>query len=1040
MLISMRKPKIKHHLQYSNNYIGESGHNVLGDGFASRFRIRLRYTALTIFPAIVIIILSGCSSNSGNTNTNQPPAMVSPGTVILTGRTMPVSTKLTSGAATPDGLAITFDDAAISKDGDSYENILSGPVVTDIDAQTQPVIGQKGDLAPDIYKSIKLTISNVDWNVNWSFTNPSPCDGATNGSASGSLDMGGVSSLYFNTADLGGNTLLHYQSAQIFSGYAGDADHPFLLPAPIQVMKDETTMVNLVVGIEDTLGCSHLSVFNRTDGTPDPNVSPLREISGTATQLSGPFGLTVDTGQQQLIATNSVNSTITVYPIDSTNNTKPLRTIRGPDTRLNGPTSVALYSAGQAGGSGDEYIVANRDNNSIATYTATSSYNAAPVRTIWGSFTGLSKPTGLAVNLDPLGNGDPNRDELLIANSGNDSLTSYTRVGDGNAFPIVTLQGSLTQLDHPCGININKSHHEVFVTNKNSNTITVYDLFDLDGSRPIVDTSGSVVTSPHINIPPLLTILSSAGFDKPCGIVVDNNNAEIIVANGGNDTVSYFDLGAVPTPEDLSLNPVTAPLTLTPKRGLSGPNTGLHDPVALKLNGGELWVAHNGGNATMVKAPSIIPAVANEAAAANIKLNGDYNIVQFGIDFHKGTNGFGIKIPVIHSVRGKINFDAKSTPWPDLTFQLDSGVTQSERQIMEPSCTQPDLNPEHGFFGIAANNSFYAFSQNNPGMINGFYLPNGNSFAGVSYNGEDLYFLYGIKSTNVTIPYFSDDGTASGKGALYATANYTNYFYSLASFVNPPSSDTLEDMLSYGYVLTDPLNIVFDLVTSYYVQVINPMGRYEEPSNGGIYGPSIGMAGLHHNIQTSPITQHAGGFFENPGYGMVGAISLDSRSFIFMNDTILDTNGCRVANGIGIGLRQQAPNTIKTSDIKGTYYMAGIGDKFLQNERGAYISMKGSISFDGVGNATLVQNKNTEGDITSTTTSYFYQVVPGPLPGGDAQGKIDQSAVTNDILYLYHTLTSAPYAYALIGVDKQVLAFFENGGENRILGVAMLQN
>ena len=1034
----MKKSDIKHHSHWFIYEIGEYGDHA-GIGIpASIARLILRKMILVLFPAIVLIILAGCSGNSGSTDTSQVSVVIPTGKVMLTGRTKPVSTKLTPGTATPDSIAITIDDAAISEDGNSYINIISAPVVTNIDSQMQPTIGEKSDLFPGIYKSIKLSVSNVDWNVNWSFSKPSPCDSNTSGSAAGSLDKSDRPLLYFNTADLGGNTLLHYQSSGIVSGYAGDADHPFLLPVPIQVMQDETTTVNLVVGTENTLGCSHISVFNRTDGFPNPNVAPLNEIAGSATKLFGLTGLTVDPGQQQLIATNAVSSSITIYPTSSTNNAKPIRTVSGPDTRLNGPAAVAFYSSGQAGGSGDQYIVVNRDNNSIETYNATSADNAVPARTIWGLYAGLSEPTGIALNLDPIGDGDPNKDEILIANSGNDSITSYSRVGNGDTFPTVTLQGSLTQLDHPCRIEIDKSNHEVFVTNRNSNTITVYDLFDLDGSRKILDSTGAVLTSPHINIPPLLTIMSSAGFDEPCGIVIDNNNSEIIVANGGNDTVSFFDLGSVPTPEDLSLNPATAPLILTPKRSISGINTGLHEPIALLLNGGELWVAHNGGNTTMVQAPSIIPAITNEAAAANIKLNGEYNIVQYRIDLHKGTNGFGSKIPVIHSVRGKANFDAKNSPWPSFSFQVDTGVTQFERQLIEPSCTQPDLDLKNGFFGLAADDSFYAFSQNNPGMINGSFLPNGDSFAGVSYDGDDLYVIYGIKSANLTMPYFSDDGTNGGNPTNYATIDYMTYFQGIYRFLNPPADDQVQYLLDISDLYTDPLDFIFKITNSYRVRTQDPMGDYIAPESFPPSGPLANTTFSQH--LSNPTTLHIGGLFENTAYGMAGALSKDGRSFIFMNDTHVDTNGCRVAGGIGVGLRQTSPGTFKTGDIKGTYFMAGIGDQYQPNERSKYFSMLGSISFDGAGTATLTQNKNTEGDITSTTTSYFYQVVSGNLPGADINGHINSNSVSTDILKLYPSLSSSsPYAIAAIGLDGQLLAFYETGGENRFLGYALLQ-
>ena len=977
----------------------------------------------------------GCSSDSGTSST-QAPVKVSKGSIALTARTKPVSTSLTPGTATPDGVAITIDEAAISTDGSSYETIMTGPIMTDIDSQMHPDIAVKDNLVPAVYKSVKLTVSKVDWHADWTLSNPSPCDGATSGSASGSLDLSATPTLYFNTADMGGNTLLHYQSTPPESGYAGDADHPFILPAPIHVESDETAMVSLVLNTEYTLGCSRLSVFPRTAGSPDPDVSPLREIVGTATGLFGVSGVSADTDQKQVIATNGVGDSLTIYPFDGQNDVAPVRSIAGPDTRLNDPVASAFYSAGQAGGSGNQYIVLNHNNDSIVTYSASDTGNVKPLRTIWGLFTGLSNPTGFALNLDPLGNGDPAQDEILVANGGNDSITSYARIGDGDTFPLRTLQGSLTELAHPCAIAVYKQHHEVFVGNSNSNIITVYDLFDLDGSRNIFDPdTGAVLSSPHINIPPLLTVTSSAGFSEPCGITVDGTNAEIIVAGKGNDSISVFDLAAVPTPEALGLNPATAPLALAPKRTIAGPNTGLHGPSGAQVVDADLWVSNNGGQTVMMQAPSIIPAVSNESAAANSTLDGTYNIVRFGIDFRRGTNGFGSKIPVIHAERGTATFSAQAANWPSFTYRRDSAVKQFKRQVLEPGCDQPDHNIHDGFFGVATGNTFYAFTQENQGMFSGSFLPNGEDFAGVSYDGAEMAVIYGIKTTGTAVPYLSKDGSNTGSPVYYVYANYSNYFKGISRFLDPPKSDQFYSVLNFGYLYTNPSAFLSRLSGADAVFAKDPMGEFLIPkvSKSGLSG--------YPNVTGSSLAVHAGGLFENAGYGMAGAISEDSKSMIFVDDiATVDENDCQVAGGIGVGLRQGDPNTFKTKDIKGDYFFTGIGDDFQSStERARYFSMSGTISFDGGGKATMVQYKNSEGEISATTNTFAYQVVSTQIPGISGPG-IHVVNINPDVLRLYNMDdANTPYAKALIGVDGRILTFFQTG-TTRLLGTALQQN
>ena len=155
-----------------------------------------------------------------------------------------------------------------------------------------------------------------------------------------------------------------------------------------------------------------------------------------------------------------------------------------------------------------------------------------------------------------------------------------------------------------------------------------------------------------------------------------------------------------------------------------------------------------------------------------------------------------------------------------------------------------------------------------------------------------------------------------------------------------------------------------------------------------------------------------------------------------MNDiTTVDSNDCRTVGGVGVGLRQGVPDTIKTDNIKGTYFIAGIGDDYTSKTvRDSYFSMSGSITFDGGGSATMISNKDSEGEITSTKNTYAYQVVPTLVPGKDAN-----STVTMDVLNLFTSdSATTPYASALIGNDGQILAFYQSGN-TRFLGIAVLQ-
>ena len=353
---------------------------------------------------------------------------------------------------------------------------------------------------------------------------------------------------------------------------------------------------------------------------------------------------------------------------------------------------------------------------------------------------------------------------------------------------------------------------------------------------------------------------------------------------------------------------------------------------------------------------------------------------------------------------------------------------------MELGCGQPDLNTTEGFFGVAADNSFYAFTPDNREIFNGSFLANGEDFAGVSYDGDEMYVLYGVKSSGSSIPYLSADGTSAGDPATYAYTNYFIYFMNLNRFLDPPKADIFENILNVGYVSSNATAIFSLFVNSFKAFMFSPMGEYDTPQ---ALAPRSGASTAGAN---NPTVVHAGGSFENSRLGIAGAVSSDSKSFIFMNDiTHVDANNCQTTGGVGVGLRQQVAGTIKTQDIKGTYFITGIGDDYQSAaERYKYFSMSGSISFDGGGSTTMVLTKNSEGEVTSTKTSYSYQVVPTSVPGLKVSGT-GLGNISMDVLTLYSSgSVTAPYASALIGKDGKILSFYQ-AGNTHLLGYALLQ-
>jgi sugar lactone lactonase YvrE len=73
-------------------------------------------------------------------------------------------------------------------------------------------------------------------------------------------------------------------------------------------------------------------------------------------------------------------------------------------------------------------------------YAAGAGGNVAPTRTIAGSSTGLSTPTGIA--LDASGN-------IYVTTNGNRSVVVFAPSASGNVTPLRTIEGGATGLANP---------------------------------------------------------------------------------------------------------------------------------------------------------------------------------------------------------------------------------------------------------------------------------------------------------------------------------------------------------------------------------------------------------------------------------------------------------------------------------------------------------------------------------------------------------------------------------------------------------------
>jgi hypothetical protein len=91
-----------------------------------------------------------------------------------------------------------------------------------------------------------------------------------------------------------------------------------------------------------------------------------------------------------LYVANYSNHTITVFGPGASGNVAPIRTISGPMTGLSNPSGIALNPSGNL-------YVANDVVNSVVVFAPGAAGNVTPIRTLSGPSTGINRPAALAL-------------------------------------------------------------------------------------------------------------------------------------------------------------------------------------------------------------------------------------------------------------------------------------------------------------------------------------------------------------------------------------------------------------------------------------------------------------------------------------------------------------------------------------------------------------------------------------------------------------------------------------------------------------------
>jgi DNA-binding beta-propeller fold protein YncE len=211
--------------------------------------------------------------------------------------------------------------------------------------------------------------------------------------------------------------------------------------------------------------------------------------------------------------------------------------------------------------------------------------------------------------------------------------------------PLRSVRGPRTQMADPHGIYFDETHNEVVVANHGNfrprELITSYTAYDAREAREERSGSGRLDENlrgrfehPSITVfdgdaqgdaAPLRVIQGPLSqLDWPMGVVVDEVNDEIVVANNGDHAVLVFAR--------------TASGNVAPKRILRGALTGINGPMGVAIANDEIFVA-NFGDHTAVVFPRL--------AAGNVAPRRIIRNAPAG----KETSGFGNPYAVAYDTR-----------------------------------------------------------------------------------------------------------------------------------------------------------------------------------------------------------------------------------------------------------------------------------------------------------------------------------------------------------------------------------------------------
>src|SRR5262245_3780233 len=277
-----------------------------------------------------------------------------------------------------------------------------------------------------------------------------------------------------------------------------------------------------------------LLVYERTaGGSASDATEPVNWIFGPKTMLGYIAGVEVDSKRKEFYTVNNDSGDrMTVFNYDDHGNVQPRRSLILPHQSWD--VSLARER--------DEIAVSVQQSNAISLFKRAARGTDRPIRTMRWLATELEDPHGIFF--------DEKHNELITANHGNwtqirpyspydplvtdvgeyksgafhpSAITFHDANANGDVPPIRTIEGDLTGLNWPMGIDVDLIHDEIAVANYGDSSIRIFRRGDTGNVQAVRVLRGA-----------------QTQIVGPVSVAIDTKNDELWVANYGDHTAVVF--------------------------------------------------------------------------------------------------------------------------------------------------------------------------------------------------------------------------------------------------------------------------------------------------------------------------------------------------------------------------------------------------------------------------------------------------------------------------------------------------------------------